>query len=285
MSNFLSRWVRPMTMPYVVQDILLAIPRLVAGFWMTAYFGAPKFGLPWTEPEKNLDLFEVVFWFPSDVAEFGGFFSLLAPNLAWLGAFAEGIGGIAWMVGWQTRFFSVLIGITMAVAVFCQQIDHGLWNMLPAIGFLWLSLFYGILGSGRLGLDYLFTQPARSFHWANPLPMVLVTFGLALWSPVQKANPQRVLVQLDVSDYPGVVNSVGIRGDGNPLSWQTDLPCKKNEQTGQYEAEFTSMTGYLTTELKFTVNGEFELKDQPNRVVRFDPDQTTHLKATWNQVK
>jgi putative oxidoreductase len=41
----------------------------------------------------------------------------------------------------------------MLVAVFLQHGDSGMWNMLPGLGFLWISLFYMVLGSGRFGLD------------------------------------------------------------------------------------------------------------------------------------
>jgi putative oxidoreductase len=42
------------------------------------------------------------------------------------------------------------------VAYFMQQINNGLWNCL-AMGFLWVAIFYLILGSGRFGIDNLLT--------------------------------------------------------------------------------------------------------------------------------
>ena len=42
-------------------------------------------------------------------------------------------------------------------AIFLQQIQQGMWNTLPALGFLWVSLYSMILGSGRFGIDYLIT--------------------------------------------------------------------------------------------------------------------------------
>jgi putative oxidoreductase len=49
----------------------------------------------------------------------------------------------------------------MMVAIFAQQIHNGMWNMLPAMGFLWVGFFYMILGSGRFGIDYLITQKLK----------------------------------------------------------------------------------------------------------------------------
>jgi putative oxidoreductase len=61
-------------------------------------------------------------------------------------------------LGLLTRPFAVLIFITMFVAAFFQQMNQGVWNMLPAMGMMWVSLFYSILGSGRFGLDYIIAK-------------------------------------------------------------------------------------------------------------------------------
>lgn len=138
-------------------DVALLVPRLVCGYLLTVEFGAPKFGLPWSPPDNNLGLFEVAFWFPNDVRAFGGVFAMMPATLAWLGAFAEGVGGIALMLGVQTRLFAMLIAATMLVAIFGQQWNNGMWAMLPAAGFFWVSLYSIILGAGRFSVDGLFT--------------------------------------------------------------------------------------------------------------------------------
>lgn len=46
----------------------------------------------------------------------------------------------------------------MMVAVLLQQFHNGLWSMLAALGFLWVSLHNLILGSGRFGIDYLISK-------------------------------------------------------------------------------------------------------------------------------
>jgi putative oxidoreductase len=149
---------KPITMPYWWQDVLFALPRIVCGYLLTSDFGAQKFGLPWSPTDNGLGLFEVAFWFPKDVATYGGIFALFPVFFAWIGAFSEAIGGIFLLLGLQTRIASFLIMCTMLVAIFMQQIQNGLWNCLPAMGFLWISIFTMILGSGRFGLDYLLTK-------------------------------------------------------------------------------------------------------------------------------
>lgn len=145
-------------MPFWWQDLLFAIPRIVCGYLLTSDFGAAKFGLPWSPADNNLKFFEVAFWFPNDVAEYGGVFAMFPAFFAWMGAFSEAVGGIFLLLGLFTRPFAVLVFITMFVAVFFQQMNQGVWNMLPAMGIMWVSLFYIILGSGRFGLDYIIAK-------------------------------------------------------------------------------------------------------------------------------
>lgn len=152
MQRWLVPCLRPTSLP-LSADLVLLIPRAVCGFMLTVYFGAPKFGLPWSPPDNNLGLFEVAWWFPGDVSAFGPPFSW-APNiLAWMGAFAEGVGGVALLLGLGTRLFALLVLCTMLVAIFFQQWQNGYWNMLPATGFVWYALFTMVLGAGRFSLD------------------------------------------------------------------------------------------------------------------------------------
>ncbi|WP_428068029.1 DoxX family protein [Chryseobacterium gambrini] len=154
----IKRIFTPIQMPFWWQDLLFAVPRIVSGYLLTSDFGAAKFGLPWSPADNNLKFFEVAFWFPNDVAEYGGIFAMFPAFFAWIGAFSEAVGGIFLLLGLLTRPFAVLIFITMFVAAFFQQMNQGVWNMLPAMGMMWVSLFYSILGSGRFGLDYIIAK-------------------------------------------------------------------------------------------------------------------------------
>jgi putative oxidoreductase len=160
--KILKQITKPILLPNWSQDLLLTIPRIICGFLLTSSFGADKFGLPWSPADKNLGFFEVAFWFPQDVATYGGVFALAPVFFAWMGAFSEAVGGIFLLLGFQTRIASFLITATMLVAIFMQQINNGLWNCLPAMGFLWVGLFYMILGSGRFGVDYLINKKSST---------------------------------------------------------------------------------------------------------------------------
>jgi putative oxidoreductase len=156
--NVFNSITKPTLLPHWRQDIVMALPRIVYGYFLTANFGSSKFGLPWSDPDKNLGLFEVAFWFPEDVAAYSGIFALMPAFLAWMAAFSEAVGGIAWVLGFQTRLFSFLIFCTMVVVVFVHQIQYGLWNMLPGMGILFIAMIGMAMGSGRFGIDYLISK-------------------------------------------------------------------------------------------------------------------------------
>lgn len=154
----MKRIFQSIPLPNWWQDLILLLPRVVCGYLLTSDFGAAKFGMPWSPPDNNLGLFEVAFWFPNDVAAYGGIFAHFPAFFAWMGAFSEAVGGLFLLFGLLTRPFAALVACTMLVAIICQQSSEGTWNMLPAAGFLWVSLYVGVLGSGRFGLDYLIAK-------------------------------------------------------------------------------------------------------------------------------
>ncbi|AWI26765.1 DoxX family protein [Flavobacterium pallidum] len=161
------RLTKPLPLPYLWQHILLAIPRIACGYMLTSDFGAAKFGMPWSPAENNLGLFETAFWFPNDVAAFGGIFATFPVFFAWMGAFSEAVGGLLLIFGFQTRIVSFLLICTMYVATFVQHGGEDLWNKLPGMGFLWVVLFTAILGSGKIGIDYLLTS--KTIANENPI--------------------------------------------------------------------------------------------------------------------
>lgn len=143
----------------LIQNLVLAFPRIVCGYFLAVNFGASKFGMPWSGSDSELSLFEVAAWFPEDVAQFGAPFSWAPVLFAWLAAASEAIGGVFLIFGLGTRFWAALIGITMLVAIFFQKwgdfMEQGPWAILPALGFLWMALYVLLLGSGRFGVDQL----------------------------------------------------------------------------------------------------------------------------------
>ncbi|MBC7523862.1 MAG: DoxX family protein [Flavobacterium sp.] len=160
--TLLQKITKPILAPFWWQDFLTALPRIICGFLLASSFGADKFGLPWSPADKNLGLFEVAFWFPNDVAQYGGIFKVFPAFFARMGGFSEAVGGIFLVLGFQTRIASFLIMGTMLVSIFLQQWSQGMWMMLPAMGFLWVAMYSLISGSGRFGIDYLISKNTKN---------------------------------------------------------------------------------------------------------------------------
>ncbi len=110
--------------------------------------------------------------------------------------------------------------------------------------------------------------------------LLLISFT----SCVQKSYTKTVVVSLKVSNIKDIKNA-GIRGQGKPLSWNKDFEMKPVVKDSLYTATITAVTGYKFVEIKFTVNGDFELKEQPNRRVVFSDKDTTFYNAVFDDNK
>jgi hypothetical protein len=108
----------------------------------------------------------------------------------------------------------------------------------------------------------------------NVIVFTVFVISLLMSSCVQKTYKRTVVVTLDVSKVDNI-QSVGIRGNGNPLSWESDYPMQEIVKDSLYKAIITTETGYLFAEGKCTVNGNFELHDKPNRRIEFDTKKDT----------
>ncbi|NER09373.1 putative oxidoreductase [Muriicola jejuensis] len=162
--RFYSTLNKPVLQRSTWAEVVLFFPRFICGMLLAIDFGASKFGVPWSPADRELGLFEVVYWFPEDVAQFGGIFAMFPVFFAWMAGFSETIGGLMLALGFKTRVAAFLILCTMLVAIFGQKWEEGLWGMLPAMGFLWVSLYTLVMGSGKFGLDFLFINKSPRFE-------------------------------------------------------------------------------------------------------------------------
>ena len=99
-------------------------------------------------------------------------------------------------------------------------------------------------------------------------------------SCVQSTRIRVAVLTLDVSGI-GTIQKVGIRGEGKPLSWREDLAMIPVVKDSLYTVTLTGQTPYDFTEIKFTVNGQFELEGKDNRRLVFAGD-TTYYRAKFN---
>ena len=124
--KILHRLTTPSPMPAWWQDLLLLIPRLVCGYLLTSNFGAAKFGLPWSPADNNLGFFEVAFWFPNDVAEYGGIFKMFPIFFAWMGAFSKQSAASFYYWDCKQGFFPFLFYALCWWPFLCSK-----WVMVP----------------------------------------------------------------------------------------------------------------------------------------------------------
>jgi hypothetical protein len=113
----------------------------------------------------------------------------------------------------------------------------------------------------------------------------IILFAIvSLTSCVQKTKKHSVNLLLDVSAMKDIQN-VGVRGNDKPFSWNEDVIMEVVKKDSLYKTTFTIETGRICTELKFTVNGNFELQDKENRKVYFDESGKTIYKAKFDVTK
>jgi PBP1b-binding outer membrane lipoprotein LpoB len=109
---------------------------------------------------------------------------------------------------------------------------------------------------------------------------ILITFS----SCVQKTYDRKVRFLLDVSQM-APIKSCGLRGSNSPLSWDQDLEMKPLIKDSLYSVDVTFNTGYLGCEVKFVVNGQFELQNKDNRRIPFDVNKdTTIYSAVFDKI-
>jgi hypothetical protein len=113
------------------------------------------------------------------------------------------------------------------------------------------------------------------------LLLIIGIIYLFTTSCVQKTTKQTVIFHLDVKGIKGIKN-VGIRGNDKPLSWDYDYEMKMGKDS-IYTATISGETGYAFTEIKFTINGDYELKDKPNRRIVFSKSGVANYYAVFNK--
>jgi hypothetical protein len=116
------------------------------------------------------------------------------------------------------------------------------------------------------------------------LAIIISILMLIFQSCVQKAYEKTVVFRLHTENISNI-NTVGIRGGDKPLVWREDKAMTTVKKDSLYEIAVTYITGYKFTEVKFVINNDFELQNQPNRRVQFSEKDTTIYEATFNVTK
>ena len=82
-----------------------------------------------------------------------------APEVfAWAAGLSELLGGICIALGLGTRFSSIILTITMAVAVFARHSGHPFYIKEIAAIYLACSVFFALSGAGKYSLDRILSR-------------------------------------------------------------------------------------------------------------------------------
>ena len=114
--------------------------------------------------------------------------------------------------------------------------------------------------------------------------LIILLAIVSVPSCVQKAYKKTAVITLSVPNIKNI-KSVVIRGDGKPLSWDSDFEMKEVIKDSLYSATINCVTGYKFAEVKFTVNGDFEMKNKPNRRIEFNNKDTIYYNAVFDSNK
>lgn len=156
-SYQLKRIITPFKVDGLLANIILLIPRIIAGYLLAFVYAPVKFGTPWSQKSRELGLFEVADWFVLKVTEFGTPFNLMPEVFSWSAGFTEAFGGILLLLGLNTRITAFFITCVMAITIYFREWDDT-WSILPTFLFFCIGLFYLGFGSGKYGLDYWYAN-------------------------------------------------------------------------------------------------------------------------------
>ena len=113
---------------------------------------------------------------------------------------------------------------------------------------------------------------------------LIALIALSTSACVQKTIPHKVSVEVDMRQMEGI-ESVGIRGQYPPLSWNEDFILSDPDADSIYSGNFIMDIPYDDFQFKFVMNGSnFELQGQDNRVLNFEGKTEVSLRAIFDQL-
>jgi hypothetical protein len=113
------------------------------------------------------------------------------------------------------------------------------------------------------------------------LSVMALLLSMEITGCVQKSYKKTVVLLLHTEGIKDI-KTAGVRGEGKPLSWRKDLVMAPVKKDSLYTATVIIITGYKYGEIKFTVNGGFELENKDDRKIYFNDKDTTVYEATFN---
>ncbi len=104
-------------------------------------------------------------------------------------------------------------------------------------------------------------------------------------SCVQQTHLKTVTVKLDMNGV-AITENVGVKGNFTDPSWKQVIPLTDNDNDGIFEATLSQKTAVNGIQFKFVNQGNYELKEQPNRTLKFEyKPETITYEATFDVPK
>lgn len=114
---------------------------------------------------------------------------------------------------------------------------------------------------------------------------IIILFGILMTfsSCVQETHQKVITFKIDMNAVENVAN-VGLKGNFTNPSWKQFIPMTDDNNDGVYEVTLTDTTAVNNIRFKFVnQNDQFELKNQPNRILNFEyKPETLTYEATFN---
>jgi putative oxidoreductase len=152
-STFLKKIITPYRLDGVLINLIILLPRLIAGYFLTFVYTPVNIGLPWSPENLKSDLFKLNPEFVEDVSNFGSPFDIMPLVFSSSAVITMGLGGILMILGLNTRITSFFVLITMFLTILLREWNTS-WSILPTFILFCMGLFYLGFGSGKYGLDY-----------------------------------------------------------------------------------------------------------------------------------
>ena len=119
---------------------------------------------------------------------------------------------------------------------------------------------------------------------ANTRLLTLLALSFVLQSCVQDTHLKKLTIRVDMNQEEQV-QTVALRGNLKPLSWQQNTAMTDSDGDGVYEVQIQLTTASDYLQFKFVKNeDEFELDGQDNRSLKFEyKPETLIYEGIFNQ--
>ncbi|NUO02827.1 MAG: DoxX family membrane protein [Saprospiraceae bacterium] len=263
----------------IIFQIIWLLFRLHAGISIAIGAGYSKLSMPE--------------WFTQQVGDIG--FTFPSPFFwAWLAVWGEFMGGLLIALGLFTRLAAFQLAFQFFVISFIwYEAPEPITGMYYQQLFFWVFVLITVIGGGKFSLDVFIVKRLNlkkiPIALLATLPVLLSNSLLAQSSSVVNSTASSaisVTFELDMNGIADPVEkeTVGIRGNISPLSWEKTYPMTDKDGDGIYSAiiTFDSKKDRQLLRYKFVYGSVvWELEQLANRVLALKETPSV-VAGKWN---